>query len=210
VRVPDHPATLRLLSALHKRGSVGVAAPSANRFGSISPTTAAHVLSDLTGRVDAILDGGPCRVGVESTIVDCTKEPAAILRHGGISVENISACLIEHGLAVMASDDEVGTVDTEKAIAPGMLRSHYAPRTKLLVFSTHAEVEAARRGAEARGKKVAVLPHDDDSYEYSRNLYSSLRRCDDEHADIIVALLPRPTGLGAAVRDRLLKAAAER
>ena len=210
VRVPDHPATLRLLNALHIRGSVGIAAPSANRFGSISPTTAAHVLSDLDGRIDAILDGGACRVGVESTIVDCTKEPAVILRPGGVSVEDISACLAEHGLAVVVSDDIAGTVDTEKAVAPGMLRSHYAPQTKLLVFSTQAEVDDAQREAEARGKRVAVLPHDDDSYEYSRNLYSSLRRCDDQGVDLIIGLLPRPSGLGAAVRDRLLKAAAER
>ncbi len=210
LRVPDHPATLRLLAALHLKGSAGIAAPSANRFGSISPTTAAHVLSDLDGRIDAILDGGGCRVGVESTIVNCTKEPAAILRPGGVTVEDISACLAEHGLAVVVSEDISGTVDTEKAVAPGMLHSHYAPQTRLLVFSTQAEVDDAQREAEARGKRVAVLPHDNDSYEYSRNLYSSLRRCDDQGVDLIIGLLPQPTGLGAAVRDRLLKAAAER
>lgn len=210
LRVPDHPATLRLLHELHERGSDGIAAPSANKFGSISPTTAAHVLADLDTRIDAVLDGGPCRVGIESTIVDCTHEPAVILRPGGIAVETIAAFLAEHGLAVVLADDIAGSLDSAGAIAPGMLRSHYAPRTRLLVFETQSQLDDARRAAETRGQRVTVLPYDDDAYEYSRRLYSSLRQCDNGGADVIVALLPRPTGLGAAVRDRLLKAAAQR
>lgn len=210
VRVPDHPATLRVVNSLHDRGSIGIAAPSANRFGSVSPTTAAHVLADLESRIDAVLDGGPCRVGIESTIVDCMHEPAVIVRPGGVGVEDIAACLAEHGLTVTLSEDIAGTVDTRRAIAPGMLRSHYAPRTTLLAFATQAEVDAVRLEAESRGRRVSVLPYDDDTYEYSRHLYSTLRRCDEENADLIVALLPEATGLGAAVRDRLLKAAATR
>ena len=210
LRVPDDPTTLRVLRALHDAGSIGIAAPSANRFGSISPTTAVHVLVELEGRVDAVLDGGPCRVGVESTIVDCSKEPGVILRPGGVPTELVAAALAEHGLSVVLSSEIAGTTDTDRAIAPGMLRSHYAPRTRLLVFETEAEIDAERRRAEARNERVTVLPHHSDPYEYSRQLYASLRRCDDGSSDVILGLLPHAAGLGAAVRDRLLKAAAER
>lgn len=209
LRVPDHPATLRILHALHDRGSIGIAAPSANRFGSISPTTAPHVMAELDTQIDAVLDGGPCRVGVESTIIDCRREPATILRPGGIEAEAIAVALAEHGLSVVSGHD-VAALDTSGAIAPGMLRSHYAPRTPLAVFGTQAEVDGARRQAEARGQRVSVLPHEDDAYEYSRRLYSAMRQCDEDAADLIVALLPDPTGLGAAVRDRLLRASAKR
>ncbi len=210
LRVPDHPATLRILNALHERGSVGLAAPSANKFGSVSPTTAAHVLADLDTRIDAVLDGGPCHVGIESTIVDCTNEPAVVLRPGGIAIEAVAGSLAEHGLSVVLSDDIAGTIDSDGAIAPGMLRSHYAPKTRLLVFETQTQLEDACRVIEMRGQHVTVLPYENDPYEYSRRLYSSLRRCDDCGADVIVALLPRPTGLGVAVRDRLFKASAQR
>jgi len=210
LRVPDHPATLRILHALHEHGSIGIAAPSANKFGSISPTTAGHVVADLDTRIDAVLDGGPCHVGIESTIVDCTHEPAVILRPGGISIETIAASLAEHGLSVVLSDDIAEAIDTAGAIAPGMLRSHYAPRTPLLVFETQPELDAARQAAEGEGKRVSVVPYDDDTYEYSRHLYSSLHRCDDDAADLILARLPGSSGLGAAVRDRLIKAAAKR
>lgn len=210
LRVPDHPATLRVLSALHEHGSTGIAAPSANRFGSISPTTAAHVLADLEGRIDAVLDGGPCRVGIESTIVDCTREPAVVLRPGGVAVETIATSLAEHGLAVVLSDDIPGTLDSAGAIAPGMLRSHYAPRTRLLAFETRREIDDALRAADEHGQRATVLPYDDDTYEYSHRLYTSLRQCDEDAADVIFALLPDPAGLGAAVRDRLLKASAKR
>ncbi|MFM8389752.1 MAG: L-threonylcarbamoyladenylate synthase, partial [Actinomycetota bacterium] len=160
--------------------------------------------------IDAVLDGGPCHVGIESTIVDCTHEPAVILRPGGIAIETIAASLAEHGLSVVLSDDIVGANDTAGAIAPGMLRSHYAPRTPLLVFETQREVDAARQAAEEEGKRVSLVPYDDDTYEYSRHLYSSLHRCDDDAVDLILARLPGSSGLGAAVRDRLIKAAAKR
>jgi L-threonylcarbamoyladenylate synthase len=210
LRVPDQPATLHILRAMHEQGSIGVAAPSANRFGSISPTTASHVLADLDGRIDAVVDGGPCSVGVESTIVDCTHEPAIVLRPGGVPIEQIASCLAEHGLTVAMSPDVAGTIDESRAIAPGMLRSHYAPRTRLVVVETDEEVEVARRAAEARGECVVLLPHPTDVYEYSRDLYALLRGCDEAGADLIVGSLPSSVGLGAAVRDRLLKAAAER
>lgn len=208
LRVPAHSATLQILRALHDVASIGVAAPSANRFGSISPTNASHVLAELGGRIDAVLDGGPCSVGVESTIVDCTHEPAIILRPGGVTVEEIATCLAEHGLTVTVSPDVSGVIDASRAIAPGMLRSHYAPRTHLDVFETTDEAERARHAAVARGDRVVLLPHPEDVYQYSRDLYALLRACDESGADLIIGCLPPPVGLGAAVRDRLLKAAA--
>lgn len=210
LRVPDHPATLRIIGTLHQSGSVGIAAPSANRFGSVSPTTAGHVLDELEGRIDAVVDGGSCRVGVESTIIDCTREPAVVLRPGGITIEEVASTLAEHGIAVQVSGDLAGSVDRDNAIAPGMLRSHYAPRTRLVVFENTADVDAARKEAESLGRRVVTLPHPSNVYEYSRDLYAMLRTCDDGKADLIVGLLPPAEGLGAAVRDRLLKAAADR
>lgn len=213
LRVPDHPVMRRLLALVHDQGSIGLAAPSANRFGAVSPTTASHVVADLNGRIDAVLDGGPCSVGVESTIVDCTSEPAVILRPGGVAVEDIAAVFSEHGLSVEFSPGVVaenGNRGIEQAIAPGMLRSHYAPNTRLQVFETPSALTEARHAAQSRGLRVVELPHPESVYEYSRDLYASLRACDDLGADLIVGLLPRAVGLGAAVRDRLLKAAAER
>lgn len=208
LRVPDQPVTLTVLDRLHELGSIGLAAPSANRFGSISPTTAQHVISELDGRIEAVLDGGPCKVGIESTIVDCTSEPAVVLRPGGISAEEVAGVLAEHGLTVEYGKDVDGS--PEAAIAPGMLRSHYAPRTPLMVFESAAEAAAARDEAASQGRRVAELPHPTDVYLYSRDLYATLRSCDDGQADLIVGVLPASAGLGAAVRDRLLKAAAAR
>lgn len=210
LRVPRHEATLALLRQLHAAGSPGLAAPSANRFGAVSPTTAQHVLSDLGDAIDAVVDGGGCDVGVESTIVDCRSETAVILRPGGVPIEAIGDALAPHGITAVLSSDLAGTRDPNRAIASGMLASHYAPRARVDVFEHAAALEEARRGYAESGTRYAVLPAPDDVFAYSRGLFASLRACDASGVAVILALLPPPTGLGLAVRDRLLKASAAR
>ena len=210
VRVPDHRATLTLLRVLHEHGSVGLAAPSANKFGAVSPTTARHVIDDLGDAIDAVLDGGPCRVGLESTIVDCRSAVPVILREGGVTVESIGTELARHGLSVETSTQPSGIAVPVDAVAPGMLESHYAPRARVEVFDT--EVDLAEREAElvSEGVPCARLAATSDLVEYSRGLYMNLRECDSTGVAVILAVLPPPIGLGAAIRDRLRKAAAAR
>jgi L-threonylcarbamoyladenylate synthase len=190
VRVPAHPMTLELL----RQFGGGLAAPSANRFGRVSPTTADHVRADLGGDVDFVLDGGPCPVGVESTIVDCTVNPPQVLRPGGISADEITSLL---NLTLGAA--------TGPSRAPGMLTSHYAPRCRVLLAESDAEARAlvdANPGAE-------VLD-DDDLVHYAHSLFARLRDADDRGVHTLIAVLPPPSGLGHAIRDRLTKAAAAR
>lgn len=210
VRVPNHPATLELLREMHRLGSPGLAAPSANKFGAVSPTTARHVVDDLGDLVDAVLDGGPCSVGVESTIVDCRRSSATILREGGVPREDISAELGAHGFTLSGSSSPTAPSTDTSAIAPGMLVSHYAPRARVEVFEDEQDLERRSLELTTRGVPHSRLPHPDDVALYSRNLYASLRSCDSTGAQVILALLPIPHGLGAAVRDRLRKAAAAR
>ncbi|MBK7861921.1 MAG: threonylcarbamoyl-AMP synthase [Archangiaceae bacterium] len=210
LRVPDHPLTLELLHAF--RG--GIAAPSANRFGKVSPTTAEHVRQELGTDVDLILDGGPCAVGVESTIVDLTHPEPRILRPGGVSREDLVRVLGRPvRLAHEASDVR----------APGMLESHYAPRAGVLLVERAALYDEAQKRV-AEGKRVAVLAPatarvpvkvhraevPEDAEGFARELYASLRSLDAEGFDLVIAALPDEKGLGLAVRDRLLKAAAPR
>ena len=209
LRVPSHPLALELLEAF----GGGVAAPSANRFGRVSPTTAAHVKSELGDEVDLILDGGPSQVGVESTIIDVTREPPRLLRPGGVSREAIEAVLgVELELATHATDVR----------APGMLESHYAPRAGLwLVTADQLFSEATKR--RDSGARVVVLapetisvppgvtrlavPADDGGF--ARVLYARLREA-DALGDLILAVPPPESGMGLAVRDRLMRASRPR
>ena len=193
LRVPAHPMALALLAVVGD----GVAAPSANRFGRVSPTSADHVLADLGDDVDLVLDGGPCALGVESTIVDCTQEPPALLRPGGVPVEQLDAVL---GRPVRRHD--VGT-----SRAPGMLPSHYAPSCAVVLASDGAD--AARRADEARlaGRRVGVHDPGADVGAYARDLYAALRRADEAGLEVLVVVPPPEAGLGAAVVDRLRRAA---
>jgi L-threonylcarbamoyladenylate synthase len=193
VRVPDHPLALELLRAF----GGGVAAPSANRFGRVSPTTAEHVRADLGADVDLILDGGPCTVGVESTIVDVTGAAPVVLRVGAVSERRLQQIL---GVPVARRTD--GAV-----AAPGTLPSHYAPRTPLELVAR--EDLAARTAAlRASGMRVAVVDAPADVAEYARVLYARLRDADRAGADVIVAVLPADDGdLGTVVSDRLRRAA---
>lgn len=198
LRVPSHPMTRDVLRRL---GS-GVAAPSANRFGRISPTTAEHVLADI-GEIldperDLILDGGACEIGVESTIVDLTVTPPQVLRAGAIAADDLQRIL---------------RIDLEDASGPsrasGMLASHYAP-SRVVVMPVEGRQAAAalattRRG---RGERVAVLDRTDDLVVAAHLLYADLREADAGLLDALVVVLPPPRGLGHAIRDRVLKAAA--
>ena len=193
VRVPAHPLTTELL----RRFEGGLAAPSANRFGRVSPTTAEHVRRDLDGLVDFVLDGGPCPVGVESTIVDCTTDPPQVLRHGGIPTEQIEQLLIG-GLAPAAGPSR----------AAGMLVSHYAPACRVLLADTRVQADETAATEAGRGLRVDVLDGTNDLARYAQQLYAWLRDADDRGLDTVVAVLPPAQGLGHAIRDRLHKAAA--
>lgn len=199
IRVPAHPLAGELLRRLATVGVRGLAAPSANRFGRVSPTTAAHVRADLGDEVDLVLDGGPCPVGVESTIVDCTVDPPQVLRPGGIPTEQIDALLSGH-LAAPSGPSR----------ASGMLDSHYAPRCRVLLADTADDAAEIAAGASADGGVVVTIGVGIDEVRYAQQLYDWLREADADGANTVVALLPPASGLGHAIRDRLLKAAADR
>ena len=205
LRVPSHPLARALLAAAGRP----IAAPSANRSGRISPTTAAHVLAGLDGRIDAILEGGATRVGVESTIIACLGERPTLLRPGGVPREAIEAVL---GLE-LAEAGEPGKAPR----APGMLASHYAPRARVRLKAREIGAgEAALLfgtlslpGAEAATAALNLSPRGDLA-EAAANLFGHLHRLDASGAaTIAVAPIPR-TGLGEAINDRLRRAAAER
>ncbi len=206
LRVPAHPVAQRLLRAF----GGGVAAPSANRFGHLSPTSAAHVREDLGSSVDAILDGGPCPVGIESTIVDLSGSQPAILRPGHVTAKQIEDALLVR----------LGTAGAASPRVPGTLGSHYAPRTELKLVDPDEIENFVRR--QPPGVAVAVLarrsrPRDTRSAlwqvapqpaeEYAQHLYALLRRMDDAGCALIIVETLPDLPEWAAVRDRLARAA---
>jgi L-threonylcarbamoyladenylate synthase len=208
VRVPSHAVAREILETFGKP----VVAPSANRSGHVSPTTAAHVAADLGGRIDLIVDGGATPVGVESTIVACLGEPA-LLRPGGVpraAIERVLGKTLFSGPVAMASDDEA-------PLAPGMLASHYAPHTPIRLHAGRIEPGEALlafgasvpEGAE-QSRKTLNLSARGDLVEAAANLFSYLRTLDAAGAHAI-AVMPIPRdGLGEAINDRLARAAADR
>lgn len=208
IRVPDQAIALELLRAV----ALPIAAPSANPFGYVSPTTAAHVRDGLGSEVDLVLDGGPCSVGVESTIVDLSGETPRLLRPGGLPREAIETVLGQE----LSWEGFVPPVRTE---APGMLESHYAPRVPLEAFET---VEALLERAGALEGACVVLSANPLVARCLENrvlgggsamavgLFAALRDIDASRAPRILALLPKPEGLGLAVRDRLFRASKSR
>jgi L-threonylcarbamoyladenylate synthase len=208
VRVPHHEVAQKILAAFGRP----IVAPSANRSGHVSPTTAAHVLADLRGRIELIVDGGATPVGVESTIVACLGEPM-LLRPGGVPRETIESVL-GHPLAHPPAEAAPGD---DAPLAPGMLASHYAPRTPVRLDSRRVESgeallafgPAAATGA-ANAKMTLNLSERGDLIEAAANLFSHLRALDGCGATTI-AVMPIPRdGLGEAINDRLKRAAAPR
>jgi L-threonylcarbamoyladenylate synthase len=211
LRIPAHPLAQALLRAF----GGGVAAPSANRFGAVSPTTADHVVADLGDAVDYVLDGGPCAVGVESTIVDLSRGRAVLLRPGGLA-----------RAAIEAITGPLDEPDREAPAAPGTLESHYAPRARVIAVQP-GEIPAAIAAQQAAAARVAVLAPGavlatiataevvrralpDDADGMARELYAALRELDLAGIDVVIAALPPTAGLGEAVTDRLRRAAGPR
>ncbi len=209
VRVPDHPVARKILVRFGRP----VAAPSANRSGHVSPTTAAHVLADLNGRVDLIVDGGATPVGVELTIVACLEAGPMLLRPGGLPREAIEGALGRRLADAAAESAEVG----EAPLAPGMLASHYAPRTRLRLNAENVTAGEALLafgpklpdGAD-RAVKTLNLSTVGDVIEAAANLFSHLRALDASGASAIAAMPVPQGGLGDAINDRLKRAAAPR
>ena len=200
LRVPDHYVALALLEAFEKAGGKGVAAPSANRFGHVSPTTAAAVieeLGDFLSKDDLVLDGGACDVGVESTIIDCTGAAPSVLRPGAISVAMIEECT---GLKTTQGD--------KKIRVSGSLENHYAPIAHVLL----RENAVAGQGLIAHlsvktPEGVIRLASPSDDEEFARILYSALRDADARGLAEVVVVQPIGIGIAVAIRDRLARAA---
>jgi L-threonylcarbamoyladenylate synthase len=202
VRVPDHVVALALLEAFEKAGGKGVAAPSANRFGHVSPTTAAAVVEELAGylsKEDLVLDGGACAVGIESTIIDCTGLLPRVLRPGVIST-----AMIEE----VTGFKDVSIDGQDEIRVSGSLENHYAPAAKVLLcevpivgqgFIAHKNIETPS------GVIRLASPGDDE--EFAQILYSALRQADAQGLSEVVVIQPIGIGIGVAIRDRLARAA---
>lgn len=225
VRCPNHPLALALLRA----AATPIAAPSANLFGHTSPTTAQHVWDDLAGRIDLILDGGPTPLGVESTVLDLTAAPPAILRPGGVTREELIEMLGQVQIRVQSGAQS--GAQGAPPVSPGLLDRHYAPHTPLHLFTGDAEavrrrMAAAAQAAQAAGRRAALLIADEDYPAFAgldcllagfgaladpagmaRSLYGSLRALDGAGVDLILARDVEPVGIGAAIHDRLRRAA---
>jgi L-threonylcarbamoyladenylate synthase len=192
LRIPAHDMTITLLDLLGD----AVVAPSANRFGHVSPTSAQHVVDDLGDSVDLVLDGGQCTIGVESTIVECTNSSVQILRPGKVSALEIAKVT---GLGISLTDGP--------SRAPGMLLAHYAPRARVELFDSLPEAQDSLNQYISDGQSVEIL-HYDDPTTYALSLYDDLRAADLRSREIVLAVMPLDNGLGTAIRDRLAKAAA--
>lgn len=214
-RCPAHPVAQAVIEA----AGVPLAAPSANRSGSPSPTTAAHVLLDLDGRIDAVVDAGPCAVGVESTVVSLHGGVPHILRPGGITPDQLKNVLgtVEVDPAVLK-----GLAPDAKAASPGMKYKHYAPKAKITIlkgsldaFSNYVRTHAERgtfalcfRGEQEKlGLPCVCYGSADDDGSQARGLFGALRELDKRSAQTVYARCPRETGVGLAVYNRLLRAA---
>jgi L-threonylcarbamoyladenylate synthase len=228
VRMPAHPVAYELI----RQAGVPVAAPSANLFGHISPTTAAHVLDDLDGRIDAILDAGPTDHGVESTVLDPNQNPMVIYRPGAITTVQIQEVAGE--VEAFKGDAELQSTPREALPSPGVGIRHYAPRARVILIEAPladlprklaaaavehaqnrigimlpAEVAPTSIGDSTAGNTAAIYPwgHWATPEDLARNLYAGLRELDAQGCTVILCPLPPDRGVGAAIRDRLRKAA---
>jgi L-threonylcarbamoyladenylate synthase len=204
IRIPNHVVALSLLEAFHNLGGRGVAAPSANRFGHVSPTTAQAVsdeLSEYLSAEDQILDGGACAVGVESTIIDCTGNAPRILRPGGITVEMIKEST---GMTPLQPND-VSTVEVIRI--SGSLEKHYAPAAKVILDITPNAGQgfiALKESVTPEGVTRLASPTNTD--EFARDLYAALRKADEMGLAQVVVAQPQGEGIAIAIRDRLERA----
>jgi L-threonylcarbamoyladenylate synthase len=207
IRVPDHVVALALLNAFHGLGGKGIAAPSANRFGHVSPTTAQAVKDELASYLneqDQILDGGPCTVGVESTIIDCTGDVPKILRPGAITAEMITAST---GLDVVTPSDSNNEAK-ENIRVSGSLEAHYAPAAKVLLDQTpQAGQGFIAMATTTTPDGVIRLASPNDDVEFAQSLYASLRNADELALSYVVIEQPQGEGIAIAIRDRLMRAA---
>jgi L-threonylcarbamoyladenylate synthase len=208
VRVPSHTVALALLKEFESLGGLGVAAPSANRFGAVSPTTAAAVeieLSDFLSKNDQILDGGPCLVGVESTIINCTQDKPSILRPGAVTKE-----MIEDALGITL---ELNTSNSEsiKIKVAGLLESHYAPNAKVFLTGTPTMGDgfiALDSFTTPTGAVRIAAPKTNE--EYAQVLYEAFRLADSNGLRRVFVIPPTGGGIAVAINDRLAKSAFEK
>jgi L-threonylcarbamoyladenylate synthase len=202
VRVPNHPVALGLLEAFERAGGKGVAAPSANRFGNVSPTTALAVsaeLGDYLADGDLILDGGACDIGVESTIIDCTGDVPKILRPGAITAQMFADST---GLEV------VGAVEKSAIRVSGTLEAHYAPAATVVLDQSPVAGQGFIAMANiVAGEGVVRLAAPKTHDEFARVLYSALRAADEQGLQTVVVAQPVGDGIAVAIRDRLKRAA---
>jgi len=208
IRVPDHPVALGLLEAFVQNGGRGLAAPSANRFGNVSPTTAQAVadeLSDYLDDADLILDGGACNVGVESTIIDCTGVLPRILRPGAVTIAMIVDAT---GLDIVAVDDsDCESLDTPEIRVSGSLISHYAPAAIVLLDQSPLPGQGFIAMADVVTPNGVVRLAAPKSHEdFARVLYSALRAADDQKLQYVTVIQPQGEGIAIAIRDRLQRA----
>lgn len=199
VRVPAHPVAEAVLAAFDGP----LAAPSANRFGRVSPTEADHVMAELGGRIHMVLDAGPTPLGVESTVIDVTGARPMVLRPGGVTVEMLTPVVGEVDVP------ERLVVDTDEAAAsPGQSIAHYSPSTPVVLVDAGPDViEALTTAVQARGVRCVAMDLGGDAESTARRLYRDLRAVDSGDADIALAPVMDPRGLGRAVNDRLFRAA---
>ncbi len=220
VRMPGHPTALEII----RRSGLPLAAPSANRSGSPSPTSARHCIADMQGRVDAIVADGDCAVGVESTVLSLTGPIPVLLRPGGVTVLQLREAL---GRVELHPSVTAALAAGDTAASPGMKYKHYAPAAQLTILHGSAEAFAAyvnRQAApgvfalcfdeDARSRAIAppciTYGGENAPEEQARQLFDALRRLDEQGAETVYARAPRPEGIGLAVYNRLLRAAAFR
>lgn len=211
VRMPGHPAALELI----RLSGCPIAAPSANLSGRPSPTTAAHVIEDLAGRIDAIICSGDCQVGIESSVIDMTADMPMILRPGIITKEDFERVLRKPVALDPTLNKRPDMFNNEdfKPKAPGMKYKHYAPKAEMIIFE--GEPEAARRAIEAEsatredaGQKVCLILFDGgEEREAAHDFFARLREADDTGADVILAAALCEEGIGFSVMNRMLKSA---
>lgn len=196
LRIPANEFTRSVIRGL----GTAVAAPSANRFGRVSPTTASHVLSDIGDDIDLIIDGGSSLIGLESTIVDFTTSEPTLLRPGGLSIEDLEDVL---GCPIASSG-----VGGERV--SGALPAHYQPDATVLLAESAEEYQLIVEELRASGRRFSTLVNEDQLPLLACTLYSQLRAADEHGSEFFVARMPTSTGLGLAIRDRLRKAAGPR